>query len=321
MMAFKPVSTFDISQTEGEPVQSLGVDELKGSVDQYAAFFSAMKEASPVPVGFEKIKGGAKTENRIAIKEGMDEIQNVKTLVHEMAHAKLHNMTAQKKREDGGQTKSSKEVEAESVAYTVCQHYGIDTSDYSFGYIAGWSGGKEMPELKASLDTIRTASSELISRIDEKLQEISREQNPVTLSDQIDRLAADLDQYALDRDPYGYQDAVENREDGIGQIREQLEKGELSGIRESIRQDLVETAGSEDALRETAEALLSRLDALQKELDEGRENIADEKTNLNPEMPEKASETSILQKLSEEKERMEKKPDQSRSPKGKDPER
>ena len=124
MMAFKPVSTFDISQTEGEPVQSLGVDELKGSVDQYAAFFSAMKEASPVPVGFEKIKGGAKgyfhtTENRIAIKEGMDEIQNVKTLVHEMAHAKLHNMTAQKKREDGGQTKSSKEVEAESVAYTV----------------------------------------------------------------------------------------------------------------------------------------------------------------------------------------------------------
>lgn len=89
MMAFKPVSTFDISQTEGEPVQSLGVDELKGSVDQYAAFFSAMKEASPVPVGFEKIKGGAKgyfhtTENRIAIKEGMDEIQNVKTLVHEM---------------------------------------------------------------------------------------------------------------------------------------------------------------------------------------------------------------------------------------------
>ena len=149
-----------------------------------------MKEASPVPVGFEKIKGGAKgyfhtTENRIAIKEGMDEIQNVKTLIHEMAHAKLHNMnaqkkrdmTAQKKREDGGQTKSSKEVEAESVAYTVCQHYGIDTSDYSFGYIAGWSGGKEMPELKASLDTIRTASLELISRIDEKLQEISREQN------------------------------------------------------------------------------------------------------------------------------------------------
>ena len=354
MMAFKPVSTFDISQTEGEPVQSLGVDELKGSVDQYAAFFSAMKEASPVPVGFEKIKGGAKgyfhtTENRIAIKEGMDEIQNVKTLIHEMAHAKLHNMTAQKKREDGGQTKSSKEVEAESVAYTVCQHYGIDTSDYSFGYIAGWSGGKEMPELKASLDTIRTASSELISRIDEKLQEISREQNPVTLSDQIDRLAADLDQYALDRDPYGYQDAVENREDGIGQIREQLEKGELSGIRESIRQDLVETEGSEDALRETAETLVSRLDALQKELDEGRENIADDKTNLNPEMLEKASgeaascreaqkeegkavqkagrmagqhgKTSILQKLSEEKERMEKKPDQRRSSRGKDPER
>ena len=302
----------------------------------------------PVLDDFERALAD-KTDDPKAIKEGMDEIQNVKTLIHEMAHAKLHNMTAQKKREDGGQTKSSKEVEAESVAYTVCQHYGIDTSDYSFGYIAGWSGGKEMPELKASLDTIRTASSELISRIDEKLQEISREQNPVTLSDQIDRLAADLDQYSLDRDPYGYQDAVENREDGIGQIREQLEKGELSGIRESIRQDLVEAEGSEDALRETAETLLSRLDALQKKLDEGRENIADEKTNLNPAMPEKASgeaascreaqkeegkavqkagrmagqhgKTSILQKLSEEKERMEKKPDQSRSPRKKAPER
>lgn len=99
MMTFKPVSTFDISQTEGEPVPSLGVDELKGSVDHYAAFFAAMKEASPVPVGFEKIRGGAKgyfhaAENRIAIKNGMDGIQNVKTMIHEMAHAKHHNMTA-----------------------------------------------------------------------------------------------------------------------------------------------------------------------------------------------------------------------------------
>lgn len=180
MTGFKPVSTFDLSQTEGEPLPTLGVEELTGSVDGYAKLFEAMKEASPVPVAFEDIKGGSKgyfqtSENRIAIKEGMSEVQNVKTLIHEMAHAKLHNMTAQKARDDGGQTRSSKEVEAESVAYTVCQHYGIDTSDYSFAYVAGWSKGKEMPELKESLGTIQKAASELITAIDEKVQELTPE--------------------------------------------------------------------------------------------------------------------------------------------------
>jgi antirestriction protein ArdC len=178
MTGFKPVSTFDLSQTEGEPLPTLGVEELTGSVEGYAKLFEAIKEASPVSVAFENIKGGAKgyfqtSENRIAIKEGMSEVQNVKTLIHEMAHAKLHNMTAQKARDDGGQTRSSKEVEAESVAYTVCQHYGIDTSDYSFAYVAGWSKGKEMPELKESLGTIQKAASELITAIDEKVQELT----------------------------------------------------------------------------------------------------------------------------------------------------
>lgn len=175
---FKLVSTFDLSQTEGEPLPTLGVEELTGSVEGYAKFFEAIRNASPVPVAFEEIKGKAKgyfqtSENRIAIKEGMSEVQNVKTLIHEMAHAKLHNMTAQKARDDGGQTRSSKEVEAESVAYTVCQHYGIDTSDYSFAYVAGWSKGKEMPELKESLGIIQKAASELITAIDEKVQELT----------------------------------------------------------------------------------------------------------------------------------------------------
>jgi len=178
MTGFKPVSTFDLSQTEGEPLPTLGVEELTGSVEGYAKLFDAMKKASPVPVSFEEIKGGAKgyfqtSENRIAIKEGMSEVQNVKTLIHEMAHAKLHNMTVQKARDDGGQTRSSKEVEAESVAYTVCQHYGIDTSDYSFAYVAAWSEGKELPELKESLGTIQKAASELITAIDEKVQELT----------------------------------------------------------------------------------------------------------------------------------------------------
>ena len=188
--AFKPVSTFDLSQTDGEPLPTIGTSELTGSVEGYATLFEAIKEASPVPIGFEDIKGGAKgyfhtEENRIAIQEGMSEVQNVKTVIHEMAHAKLHNMEAQKAREDGGQTRSSKEVEAESVAYTVCQHFGIDTSDYSFAYVAGWSQGKEMLELKESLNTIRTAASELITAIDEKAQELiaEKEQAPQTLEE------------------------------------------------------------------------------------------------------------------------------------------
>lgn len=175
--AFKPVSTFDLSQTEGEPLPSIGVSELTGSVEGYQNLFEAIKQASPVPIAFEDINGSTKgyfhtEENRIALQKGMSEIQNVKTVIHEMAHAKLHNMEAQKAREDGGQTRSSKEVEAESVAYTVCQHFGIETSDYSFAYVAGWSKGKEMTELKESLTTIRNAASELITAIEDKAQEL-----------------------------------------------------------------------------------------------------------------------------------------------------
>ena len=181
LTAFKPVSTFDISQTEGEPLPQIGVDELTGSIEGYQTLFEAIKAASPVPIGFEDIVSGAKgyfhtEENRIAINNGMSEIQNVKTAIHEMAHAKLHNTEAQN---DNKQSKSSKEVEAESIAYTVCQHYGIDTSDYSFAYVATWSKGKETPELKESLNTIRDAAADLITKIDEKVQELTAEKAPV----------------------------------------------------------------------------------------------------------------------------------------------
>ena len=171
--AFKVVSTFDVSQTEGKELPTLGVDELTGGVDGYGTFMEALKEVCPVPMTFENIEGGAKgfysqTEKRIAIQEGMSEAQTVKTAIHEMAHQKLHAI----ENHGSKQTRGSKEVEAESVAYTVCQHYGIDTSDYSFSYVAGWSEGKEMPELKASLDTIRRAASEMITAIDEKVEEL-----------------------------------------------------------------------------------------------------------------------------------------------------
>ena len=230
--AFKVVSVFDISQTDGKELPDIIVDELSGSVENYAAFFEALKQDSPVPISFEDIPGGAKgyfspIENRIAIQEGMSEIQTIKTAIHEIAHANLHSIDRPEPEpswkivmiSDGGtkrdflsgfaseaeanaaaehegwrfvdenrfewrleveedtsavqemrKDRHTKEVEAESVAYTVCQRYGIETSDYSFGYIAGWSSDKETKELKGSLETIRKTAAEMIDSIDAKLK-------------------------------------------------------------------------------------------------------------------------------------------------------
>ena len=179
--AFKVVSVFDVSQTEGREIPSLGVDELSGDVREYEMFFEALKRSCPVPMEFENIEGSAKgyyhqMEQRIAIREGMSQVQTIKTAIHEMAHQRLHAVDPlDEKSEIINQTRSSKEVEAESVAYTVCQHYGIETSDYSFAYVAGWSHGKETPELKASLNTIRKTANEMITEIDGHIAEINKE--------------------------------------------------------------------------------------------------------------------------------------------------
>lgn len=179
--AFKVVSVFDVSQTDGKELPDIIVDELKGTVENYEAFFDALKQESPVPISFEDIPGGAKgffspVESRIAIQEGMSEIQTVKTAIHEIAHAKLHAVKPDEKAApEDKKDRHTKEVEAESVAYTVCQRYGIETSDYSFGYIAGWSSGKETKELKSSLDTIRKTAAEMIEGIDAKLKALLAE--------------------------------------------------------------------------------------------------------------------------------------------------
>lgn len=174
--AFKVVSVFDVSQTDGKELPDIAVDELTGSVENYAAFFEALKQESPVPISFEDIPGGAKgyfshAENRIAIQEGMSEIQTVKTAIHEIAHAKLHAINPDEKvAPEERKDRHTKEVEAESVAYTVCQRYGIETSDYSFSYIAGWSSDKDTKELKGSLEMIRSTAAEMIESIDAKLK-------------------------------------------------------------------------------------------------------------------------------------------------------
>lgn len=182
--SYKVTNVFDVSQTSGEPLPSLGVDELHGNIDNYKNFMAALEKVSPVPIGFEKIEGSANgyfnpTEQRIAVREGMSELQTVKTLIHEIAHAKLHNTTPDefsKLPPEEQKDRHTKEVEAESTAYTVCQHYGIDTSDYSFGYVAGWSSDKDAPELNASLKTIQKTAHEIIGSIDERLAELEQEQ-------------------------------------------------------------------------------------------------------------------------------------------------
>lgn len=226
--AFKVVNVFDVSQTDGRELPSIGVNELTGDVNQFEMFFEALKRTCPVPMEFEQIASGAKgyyhqVERRIAIQEGMSQVQTIKTAIHEMAHQKLHAVNPETSKPEPGQeslTRNGKEVEAESVAYTVCQHYGIDTSDYSFAYIAGWSQGKETPELKASLNTIRTAASEMISEIDGHMQELQQEREEKAVD-----LAEKLDDFAETFDPYGYGDTVGDREVAVLQLKADLLEG------------------------------------------------------------------------------------------------
>lgn len=170
---FTVVTVFDVSQTEGKELPTI-VSDLTGPVKQYEHIIGALGKLSPVPIVFEDIpsptaKGYfSNAEGRIVVRPGMSEAQTLKTMIHEVAHAKLHAepVEAALSPDANKKDRHTKEVEAESVAYVVCQHFGVDTSDYTFGYVAGWSKGKELAELKASLDTIRATAAELIDGIE-----------------------------------------------------------------------------------------------------------------------------------------------------------
>lgn len=185
---FKVATVFDVSQTEGRELPNIGVSELTGKVADFAAIYDRLAALSPLPVEQGHVPGTAKgyasfLEQRIVVRPGMSEVQTIKTLVHEIAHAKLHNpelLTPEEQKQ-----RREKEVEAESVAYVVCQHFGIETSDYSFGYVAGWSKGKELDELKTSLDRIHSTAGEIINAIqppppkqERELPEQSRRPSP-----------------------------------------------------------------------------------------------------------------------------------------------
>lgn len=197
IQGYKPAYVFDISQTEGKPIPEI-VSPLTGNVKDYNLFMEALKEVSPVPIDFKPIAGSANgyyhlEDKRIAIDEALSErqIAVIKTGIHEIAHAILHDKDRGKEK-DNLPDKRTKEIEAESIAYVVCQHFGLDTSSYSFGYIAGWAQDKDVPQLKSSLNIIRSTASEIINGIERSLergreQAVVSSEEKVVCSQEIDR--------------------------------------------------------------------------------------------------------------------------------------
>ena len=182
---FKAVTVFDIAQTSGEPIQTLAPELLTAAVQDFDSFMQAIQKISPVPIRFDEIDGNANgyyhnADKEIVIKKGLSESQTLKTAIHEIAHAKLHDREIM---ESLGVEKDrlTKEVEAESVAYCVCSSFGLDTSDYSFPYIAGWSSSREMKEMKASMDVIRKTAGEMIDQLTEELEIILEEKQKTEL--------------------------------------------------------------------------------------------------------------------------------------------
>lgn len=182
---FKAVTVFDIAQTSGEPIQTLAPELLTAAVQDFDSFMQAIQKISPVPIRFDEIDGNANgyyhnADKKIVIKKGLSESQTLKTAIHETAHAKLHDKEIM---ESLGVEKDrlTKEVEAESVAYCVCSSFGLDTSDYSFPYIAGWSSSREMKEMKASMDVIRKTAGEMIDQLTEELEIILEEKQKTEL--------------------------------------------------------------------------------------------------------------------------------------------
>lgn len=266
---------YDVSQTEGKELPTLGVDELTGNVQDYPLFLESLKRMSPFPIDFETIESGAHgyanyEEKRIAIQEGMSELQTLKTAIHEISHATLHDIDVQAVTPEqmaARPDRRTREVQAESIAYVVCKHYGLDTGDYSFGYVAGWSDGKEMTELQSSLTTIQKTAKKLIEQIDETFLELNQAQE----------LAAALDQFAEEHDPYEYRDTVGMKaEEHIQVIYRQLTEDDptrrigIAAYLQEIIEDGTDIDGKAAALLEQVNAYLPK----------------------EPSMPEKALETA-----------------------------
>ena len=289
---FRPVKVFDVSQTDGKPLPELA-STLSGSVQNYEAFMEALRRSAPVPLSVEPMAANmdgyfSPDQQRIAIRAGMSEVQTVSAAVHEIAHSKLHNYAkAQEEAARAGdkeppkkKDRNTEEVEAESISYAVCQYYGIQTGENSFGYIANWSQGKELPELRASLETINKAAGELIADIDRHYKVICKERGidltaaPEPQRDPIEQLAADIDQFSFDYDTYEYRDQVDNREDALRELTAALRSGDASGVRDWLQEFADENEPGEAAAK--AAELLERLEQLVPEPDPNLVKMADE---------------------------------------------
>ena len=289
---FRPVKVFDVSQTDGKPLPELA-STLSGSVQNYEAFMEALRRSAPVPLSVESMAAKmdgyfSPDQQRIAIRAGMSEVQTVSAAVHEIAHSKLHNYAqvqeeaarAGDKEPPKKKDRNTEEVEAESISYAVCQYYGIQTGENSFGYIATWSQGKELPELRASLETINKAAGELIADIDRHYKVICKERGidltaaPEPQRDPIEQLAADIDQFSFDYDTYEYRDQVDNREDALRELTAALRSGDASGVRDWLQEIADENEPGEAATK--AAELLDRLEQLVPEPDPNLVKMADE---------------------------------------------
>lgn len=324
---FRPVKVFDVSQTDGKPLPELA-SSLSGTVPHYEAFMEALRRSAPVPIEFEPMAENmhgyfSSDQQRIAIREGMSEVQTVSAAVHETAHSKLHDSkkyeaeptwkivmvseggtkhdfrldfateaeAEQAAAEEGwrfvdenrfewrleveedltavkqaAKNRNTEEVEAESISYAVCQYFGIQTGENSFGYIASWSKDKELKELRASLETINKTSCELINDIERNYKEICKERGidltaaPEPERDPIEQLAADIDQFTFDYDPYEYRNNADSREDALHELTATLRSGDASGVREWL-QNIVNEDEPDETTQKAAE-LMGRLDQL-----------------------------------------------------------
>ena len=281
---FKVVSVFDVSQTEGRPLPQLASD-LIGNVQDYEIFMEALRRSSPVPMEVRPIResmdGYFDPEKQcIVIREGMSEVQTVSAAIHEITHSKLHNYEKERLSAAAGEKgqeppkpkdRQTEEVEAESVSYAVCQYYGIETGENSFGYIVGWSSGKELPELKASLDTIQKTASSLISDIDRNFMEICKERgiDPHALEAAemtAEELAAAIDTFSFDYDTYGYRDSVDDREEAVKELALHIASGDVGYMKEWLQSIVDEEEIPENAAQaQKFITELARFEAPQKE--------------------------------------------------------
>lgn len=251
---FKVVSVFDVSQTEGKPLPQLASD-LTGNVQDYEIFMEALRRASPVPLEIRPIQdamdGYFDPENQsITLRDDMSEVQTVCAAIHEITHSKLHNYEKERLAAAAGEgakeppkpkDRHTEEVEAESVSYAVCQYYGIETGENSFGYIANWSSGKELPELRASLETIQKTANGLITDIDRHFLEICKERGiDLTVQQEsaqmsVEQLAAAIDDFAFDFDTYEYRDRVDDREAAVNEIARNIRNQNVGPMKEWLQ--------------------------------------------------------------------------------------